>query len=190
MTTNVELAEMRKLDPNAKKAWLIGRGIFFLILLGAYVAGWFFLKDGMKDGGWIYLAVGGAVLLFQLLNMLVYPAIEYRQWAYHMDEDKILLQHGIYFQKTSLIPIIRIQHVEIKAGPINRMFSLADLDIKTAGGSASIPCLSKEEATLIAEYLNGKTIAKLKEKQRQEEGKKDGIADAVGAISVDGERNE
>lgn len=157
------MTEMKRLDENAKKSWCVSRLIAFVIFAIAIVTGWFFLKDEIGKYIWIYYLTGGLILLFRLISALVYPTIEYKQWAYSIDEDKVQIVHGIYFITTSIVPILRIQHIEVQQGPLNRMFSLANIIIKTAGGSISIPGLHKDEAAILAEYINVRTVTKVKE---------------------------
>lgn len=162
------MTETKKLDPRAKKSWFIGRLIGLIILGLIYAGGWVFLKVPVGKYIWIYLLIGGIILAAQLASTLIYPAIEYRQWKYSIDEDKVQIVHGVYFITTSVIPVIRIQHVEIQQGPINRQLSLANISIKTAGGGVSIPCIHKDEAEKLAEYINEKTILKVTERIKKE----------------------
>ena len=154
---------MKRLDEKAKASWFVGRIIAFIIISIILVIGWIFLKDEIGSDIWVYYFIGGFLLILLLINALVYPAIEYRQWEYSIDENKVQIVHGIYFITTSIVPIVRIQNIEMQQGPINRMFSLANIVIKTAGGSISIPGLHKDEAASLAEYINVKTIIKVKE---------------------------
>lgn len=162
------MAEMKRLDEKTKTSWFVGRIIAFAVIAIILVITWIFLKDEIGKYIWVFYSFGVFILTLLLINALVYPAIEYRQWKYNIDEDKVQIVHGIYFITTSIVPIIRIQHVEMQQGPINRLFSLANVVIKTAGGSIAIPGLHKDEATNLTEHINGKTILKVKERLNNE----------------------
>lgn len=77
-----------------------------------------------------------------------------------MREKDIIYTKGLLWQTRTSIPFNRIQHAEVKQGPIERMFSLHSLKVFTAGGDSSdlvIPGLEEENASRIKEYIMGKT---------------------------------
>ena len=159
------MTELKKLDIRAKESWFMARIITFIIFAVIMVIGWVFLKDLVgTEIIIVYFSIDALILIFLLINALVYPAIEYKQWTYSIDENKVQIVHGIFFITSSIVPIVRIQHVEMQQGPINRIFNLANIEIKTAGGSISIPGIHKDEAASLAEYINVKTIIKVKER--------------------------
>lgn len=93
--------------------------------------------------------------------MIIYPAIEYRQWFYSISEDRVEIRHGIFFIKNSIIPIIRIQHVTVEQGPIYRRFGLYNVVISLASGNFQILGLSREKAEEISKNLNHRLYARL-----------------------------
>ena len=56
------------------------------------------------------------------------------------------LQEGIFIVKRTLIPMIRVQHVDTVQGPILRKYQLASVIINTAATSHEIPALEESEA--------------------------------------------
>jgi membrane protein YdbS with pleckstrin-like domain len=147
-----------KLDPRAVKMWQAGRifGLAILLLLYA-AAGWLFFRVFEKDRLLDLLPmvlVGLAVpVVLQLLNLLLYPPLEYRQWAYLITGDRIEIKKGLFFHTTRIIPISRIQHVMVSEGPLARHYHLASVTIHTAGGSMKIEGLARETAAEICESL-------------------------------------
>ncbi len=99
---------------------------------------------------WIF----GIAVLYGIVNILVMPAIEYRQWRYMIGEDRIEIIHGIFFVKRILIPINRIQHLKIRQGVLQKRLNLSTVDIYTAGGSHGIEELLYSEADAIVRRLN------------------------------------
>lgn len=74
-------------------------------------------------------------------------------------EHDVLFRHGVIATNTLVIPYNRIQHVAMHEGIFSRMYSLAKIEIFTAGGSASdieIPGIEKEQAENIKQLLMGK----------------------------------
>ena len=156
----------QKPDPRAIKGWRIAEGIAFaavvLIAAGALAALWL---SGWTSW-WRYVIGGGAVLAAaaQGAAMLVVPKIEYRQWGYLIEEDKVVIRHGIFFVKKSIVPIIRIQNITISQGPINRRLGLYKLELSLASDSFEIVGLDKETAETISENLKARLYTRVREK--------------------------
>lgn len=153
------MKEFSRVDKKAKTKWRITRFIGLVVLAGISAGIFLALKD--ETGLFLLAAICcGAVLLLQLVNLLVYPFIEYIQWAYLIDDDRIEIKKGIFWRSHTVIPISRIQHVCAKSGPVQSMFKLASVEIHTAGGNHTIDELNKETANEICELL--KNIVNLK----------------------------
>ncbi len=155
-----------KLDKNAKKSWVISRGIAAVIITAILLGvKWFFTdKIHVKffiNGSFYINAIIGIIILLSVVDFILYPFIEYAQWKYIITKDKVEFSEGIYYIKTTTIPIVRVQHIKINQGPINKMLNLADVHIYTAGGEHKIPNLSIEKANEISEYLKEKIKEKV-----------------------------
>lgn len=158
--------EYKKLDRRAITSWRIGRGIRFVIWIA--VCGIISLLAPYEElyGKIIEIAIL-LILLYKLIGLIVYPMIEYRQWGYYIAEDKVDIRHGIFFVTNTVIPVIRIQHITVKQGPINRQLGLYDVEISLASGSFSIECLSKDVADEIAENLKVRLYNRLECKEAE-----------------------
>jgi membrane protein YdbS with pleckstrin-like domain len=101
--------------------------------------------------GVISFAVGAAGCL---LAGLV-PLIRYRRWRYEIRRRDVFLSRGALFHVMTLIPFDRIQFVETRQGPLDRLFRLTQVVIYTAAGRAGqIPGLNRSEAESIREELS------------------------------------
>lgn len=63
---------------------------------------------------------------------------------------------GVFFRKTVSQPITRIQHIELKRGPIERKVGLATLQVFSAGGEMhtfQIPGLKVETAEQLRQFI-------------------------------------
>ncbi|MCR8644325.1 PH domain-containing protein [Paenibacillus sp. N1-5-1-14] len=96
----------------------------------------------------IWYAVGAAVLVFIAIpfEINVVPKWKYKSWKYAIHEHEVELWHGLIFKKRTLIPMVRIQHVDSKQGPILRKYGLYTINFSTAAGSHEIPGLAEEAA--------------------------------------------
>jgi len=74
--------------------------------------------------GWL---AAGLVFLYTLWDAVIVPRIKLRFWRYEIRDDEIDIRHGVFIIRRTLIPMIRVQHVDTEHGPIMRLFGLATL---------------------------------------------------------------
>ncbi len=104
----------------------------------------------------IALSIIAAILTTLNLVNYVYVYFADPKKQYALREQDINYQSGLIFRKTVSQPILRIQHVELKRGPIDRKVGLANLQVFSAGGAMhtfAIPGLDYEHAEYLRQYL-------------------------------------
>jgi hypothetical protein len=79
----------------------------------------------------------------------------YRSWAYREREEDLLVARGVLIRRVSVVPYGRMQFVEVTAGPVERWFKLATVQLHTAAAAsnARIPGLEREEAARLRDRL-------------------------------------
>jgi len=155
-----------KPDIKAVKSWRIGQAIGFAITFAiaagiftaAYITGW----DGPVRIIVEITAIG--LSIYALIGMVLFPKLEYMQWGYKVEEDRVVIRHGIFFIKESVIPVIRIQSITVSQGPINRRFGLFNVEIALASGTFEIEGLTRETADTISENLKARLYTRIAEK--------------------------
>ena len=108
-------------------------------------------------------AVGGArtAVLFAALAAVPFVGMwfvlrgRYRSWGYFEREDELLVRRGLLVQQVSVVPYGRMQFVDVVAGPVDRMFGLATVQLHTAAAAsgARIPGLLQADAELLRDRL-------------------------------------
>ncbi|MGD1058066.1 MAG: PH domain-containing protein [Solirubrobacteraceae bacterium] len=78
-----------------------------------------------------------------------------RAWGYNERADDLLVKRGVMFRRTSVIPYGRMQYIEVTAGPFERAFGLATVQMHTAAAAsdARIPGLPADEAARLRDQL-------------------------------------
>jgi membrane protein YdbS with pleckstrin-like domain len=78
-----------------------------------------------------------------------------RSWGYAERAEDLLVRRGVMFRRTSVIPYGRMQYVEVTAGPFERAFGLATVQMHTAAAAsdARIPGLPAAEAARLRDQL-------------------------------------
>jgi membrane protein YdbS with pleckstrin-like domain len=78
-----------------------------------------------------------------------------RAWSYAERADDLLVRRGVMFRRMSVIPYGRMQYIEVTAGPFERAFGLATVQMHTAAAAsdARIPGLPTDEASRLRDQL-------------------------------------
>ncbi len=119
-------------------------GLVTLIAAGlCLIASWWLavavLLVGVGLIGWGWEVVGRAV----------------RSWGYAERADDLLVTSGIMFRQLVVVPYGRMQFVDVTAGPLDRRFGLATVQLHTAAAAtdAQIPGLVPAEAARLRDRL-------------------------------------
>ncbi|MEM6965890.1 MAG: PH domain-containing protein [Bacteroidota bacterium] len=150
---SVEAIHFQRLDPAHVRVKYIANAIFFSILL----AGVFYLRSQPLVADHPRLANG--LLVFWILWTIagfVLTKIGYDIEGYALREKDIVHIKGVINRRQTAIPFNRVQHCEIKAGPIQRFFNLKTLEVYTAGGQSSdlsIDGLKGEHAQNLKDFI-------------------------------------
>lgn len=148
--------ELQPLDPAIRRVWRIKLALFWLVGFGAAVVydlvtffggGDGFLPTGVASGGVLILAV---VVVYYL------PSLRYRFWRYALRNEELYLERGILNRVRTIVPLRRIQHLDVSQDVLEREFDLGKLIVHTAGSRSSevvLPGLSYEEAQSLRDTL-------------------------------------
>lgn len=134
-----------RLDPRMLRVWCISDIIGIAVVAVLAVAAWFIVRHLGGDVFWVYL-VAGIVELICVGDLLISPRVEMATWRYDVTPTDVDLYHGVFTKKRVLVPLVRVQHVQTKQGPILRAYGLAAVTISTAGESFEIPGLAEDDA--------------------------------------------
>ena len=76
-------------------------------------------------------------------------------WGYAEREDDLLVVRGVLVRRLSVVPYGRMQFLDVTAGPVERAFGLATVQLHTAAAAsdARIPGLAAAEAARLRDRL-------------------------------------
>lgn len=131
------------------EAWIAGG--FILILAIALLCAWRFWEWPWWIGAGA-AAVGASEIW--LIGYVWAPTV-WRNWRYEVREEEIDLLRGFWSVKRTVIPMVRVQHVDMKMGPVMRRYGLAGITFSTAAGSHEIPGLDTETADAVRLRISG-----------------------------------
>ncbi|TWD79853.1 hypothetical protein FB561_0919 [Kribbella amoyensis] len=118
-------------------------GIAGLVVLGLTL-------DWLYGGLWLVVCLGGLAWSWVLVGR------NQRSWKYAEREDELLVSHGILFRQLVVVPYGRMQFVDVAAGPLERAFGIATVELHTAtpATDAKIPGLHPDEASRLRDRLS------------------------------------
>lgn len=98
---------------------------------------------------------GGAVALFVPLGV-VRAVLLYRSWTYVVRADSLFLSRGVLTRVRTVVPYVRVQHIDTKRSPLERLLGLSTLVVYTAGSrgaDVTIPGLTPDRAETLQRRL-------------------------------------
>ncbi len=115
------------------------------------ITGWHgFLGGTTVIAGVAVLATAGALFGLWL------GAKQYRHTAWRLDAQGLALRRGRLWQRETRVPASRVQHLDIKRGPLQRGRELSTLVVHTAGtrhSSVTVPNLDAADAERLRDRL-------------------------------------
>ncbi len=121
------------------------------VLVVAGVIALFLIPGVLPLFGWLALGVG--LVAFVWLWWLIGRRV--RSFGYAERGDDLLVTSGIMFRRLVIVPYGRMQLVDVKAGPIDRMLGVTTVQLHTAAATtdASIPGLEPDVAAALRDRL-------------------------------------
>jgi uncharacterized protein len=124
----------------------------------AVTAGVGILAAGLGFGFGVSLTAGliaVAVIAILIAGLGVLEWRRYRAWGYAEREDDLLVRRGVMIRRLTVVPYGRMQFVDVTAGPVDRLFGLATVQLHTAAAAsdAKIPGLERAEADRLRDQL-------------------------------------
>ena len=100
-------------------------------------------------------ALGALVALLGLAWLWAVVGRTVRSWGYAERADDLLVTRGVLRRQLVVVPYGRMQFVDVTAGPLDRRFGLATVQLHTAAAAtdASIPGLVPAEAARLRDRL-------------------------------------
>lgn len=150
--------DLQPVEPAYRNALRARAAIFWVpMFIGALILDRAVLADTPFGG--IFPAIAGVI---GLSGILVAPDRIYRRLAYALDDRLLRTVRGWLFHTDTVVPFVRVQHIDVTRGPFDKLFGTATLVVHTAGTHNSIvtlPGLSPGRAADIRESIRGEIRA-------------------------------
>lgn len=143
----------QRIDPKAVSYWRWSAGIktgFFLLIPAVY----HMVRQHRHWPAWLSYVLLSLTLAYAIYAILIRPSVTWRTWRYEVSEQEIDLLHGVFVKTRTLIPMVRVQHVDTEQGPLLRRFGLSSVSVSTAAGSHEIPALADKVAARLRDQIS------------------------------------
>ena len=146
----VERGYRRSLTAQAALFWVFP-------LVGAFVLDRLILVDTWA-AGLVPLIIG----FFAFGGIALAPGRIYRRLGYALDGRLIRVVRGWLFHVDTVVPFVRVQHIDVTRGPFDKLFGTASLIVHTAGTHNSVvtlPGLAPDRASAIRDLIRAEIRA-------------------------------
>lgn len=134
---------------------VLGAGPLLLVAVAAVIAA------VLLSWPWLYLAAVVGVIAAGWLTWIVGRQV--RAMGYAERDEELLVRRGIMWRRIVVVPYGRLQYVDVQAGPVERIFGIARVQLHTAsaGTDAAIAGLPPKEAARLRDRLATRGQARL-----------------------------
>lgn len=146
-----------RLQPGIRTVWRIGGMTSAAVLAAAAAIAAQFLDRArpLPVAPWVL----GVVLLPILAGYFFwYAGRRFEAFRYALTPVDLGVRHGVFWHLSRTVPRVRIQHVDVHSGPLDRALGLAQVSIYTAGSAGAvetIPGLDPAAAEALRDALLG-----------------------------------
>ena len=143
---DADAPQMLPVEPGYKNVLRVRIAISWLVLTVIALIVNAVLLDETPFAG----ALPAAIAAIGLSTVAAAPNRIYRRLRYRLSERVLQVVRGWLFHRDTIVPLVRVQHLDVVRGPLDKMFGTASLVVHTAGTHNSIvtlPGLAPERAT-------------------------------------------
>ena len=158
MTPDAVPEDLQPVERGYRRSLMLQAAVFWIFpLIGAVVLDWLVLADSWA-AGLVPLIVG----FLAFVGVVLGPGRIYRRLGYALDGRLIRIVRGWLFHVDTVVPFVRVQHIDVTRGPFDKLFGTASLIVHTAGTHNSVvtlPGLAPERASDIRDLIRAEIRA-------------------------------
>ena len=94
-----------------------------------------------EANGPVWLLTSVAMIAYAAVSALV-PQRRYRHMGYKLGQDTLQVARGYLLRVDTIVPFVRVQHIDLRQGPFERLYGLSGLVVHTSGTLNSTVTLS------------------------------------------------
>lgn len=97
-----------------------------------------------------------AAWLLVVLAVTLLPSRRYARMGYALGADELRVARGYVFRTDTIVPFVRVQHIDVGQGPVERRYGLSHLVVHTSGthnSTVTLPGLPSEQAAMMRDAI-------------------------------------
>lgn len=146
-----EVLELQSVAPAFLKVLYLQRVLWTLLLI-ALAIGIFYLTAEIRKP--FYYAGASLVIAIEFVIGIFLARKRFQNMGFALRTHDLVYRNGWLFEKLHVVPLLKVQHCQVKKGPLERRYGLSALRVYTAGVSG---------ADLVLEGLTDETALRLKD---------------------------
>lgn len=94
--------------------------------------------------------------LLTVITIVTLPARRVSRWGFKIGEGQLRVARGWLFRTDTIVPFVRVQHIDVGQGPVERWFGLSHLVVHTSGthnSTVTLPGLHADLAAAMRETI-------------------------------------
>lgn len=110
----------------------------------------------MPQIGGPYGLVTAFAWLFAIIAIVSFPSRRVSRWGFKIGEGQLRVARGWLFRTDTIVPFVRVQHIDVGQGPVERWFGLSHLVVHTSGthnSTVTLPGLRADLAAAMRETI-------------------------------------
>lgn len=147
------------LSPKVRTLWFLRWLLATLFFTPIVLFFDFRLHRIFDDHAWVGQVPTGLLtvvflLVLRLPGLLLLPH-DFRLWRYQLTPEFLTVSHGVLSRERKIIPLKRLQYVELESGFLDTRLGLVEAKIYMAGGGGmiSIPGITRERAEALRQEV-------------------------------------
>jgi membrane protein YdbS with pleckstrin-like domain len=110
----------------------------------------------IRDLGGPYGLLTTLAWLAAVFTIIALPSRRVARWGYRIGAGQLRVARGWLFRTDTIVPFVRVQHIDVGQGPIERWFGLSHLIVHTSGthnSTVTLPGLHSDLAAAMRETI-------------------------------------
>ncbi len=154
---------MERLEPRVRVVW-IAVALIRSLFLGVFVVGgaYTLYVTDIWEASPVWIVWGA--LAFVIVVTIFRLGVAWRRYTvfrFELRDQSLYIERGVFTRIKTVVPYVRVQHVDSRRSPLERAAGLATLVVYTAGSRSAdvaIPGLTPERSEELQEQLRQLTI--------------------------------
>ena len=111
------------------------------------------LQDRLGWPSWPFVLMAGGIAFWTLV---ISPRRRWAAWGWALATNELHIASGVWTQIYTVVPLARVQHIDVAQGPVERVFGLTRLVLHTAGTAHAVvvlPGLTRADAEKLRDTI-------------------------------------